>query len=73
MFRFMDGRPFVLTIAGLLTILFAWQAHGSSPPKWWTMLWLVPLIAICTFVHGVWYLWPLPVAAFFLAGHFAGG
>ncbi len=73
LFRFLDGRPFVLTIAGLMTILFVWQAHGSSPPKWWTVLWMAPLIAVCTFVHGVWYLWALPVAAFFLAGQFRWG
>jgi hypothetical protein len=71
--RFLIGRPFLVTIAGLLTILFVWQVHGSSPPKWWTVLWLAPLIAICTFVHGVWYLWALPVAAFFLAGQFRWG
>ena len=71
--RFSVGRPFILTIAGLLTILFAWHAHGSSPPKWWTVLWLTPLIALCTFVHGVWYLWMLPIAAFFLAGQFRWG
>jgi hypothetical protein len=71
--RFSVGRPFILTIAGLLTILFAWHVHGPSPPKWWTVLWLTPLIALCTFVHGVWYLWMLPVAAFFLAGQFRWG
>jgi hypothetical protein len=71
--RFALGRPFILTIAGLLTILFAWQAHGSAPPKWWAVLWLAPLIAVCTFVHGVWYLWMLPIAAFFLAGQFRWG
>ena len=38
--RFLLGRPFIVTIAGLLTILFAWQAHGSSPPKWWTAVWM---------------------------------
>jgi hypothetical protein len=71
--RFLIGRPFTLTIAGLLTILFAWQAHGTSPPKWWTAAWMAALIAICTFMHGVWYLWALPVAAFFLAGQFRWG
>jgi hypothetical protein len=71
--RFSLGRPLVVTIAGLLTILFAWQVHGSAPPKWWTVLWMAPLIAVCTFVHGVWYLWALPVAAFFLAGQFRWG
>jgi hypothetical protein len=68
--RFSLGRPFLLTIAGLLTILFFWAARGSAPPKWWTPLWMAPLIAICTFVHGVWYLWSLPIAAFFLARQF---
>ncbi|MGA9779341.1 MAG: hypothetical protein ACLPRE_02960 [Limisphaerales bacterium] len=71
--RFTLGRPFILTIAGLLTILFVWYIHGPSPPKWWTVLWMAPLIALCTFVHGVWYLWLLPVAAFFLAGQFRWG
>jgi hypothetical protein len=71
--RFLIGRPFILTIAGLLTILFAWQAQGTSPPKWWTAVWLAALIAVCTFIHGVWYLWALPVAAFFLAGQFRWG
>jgi hypothetical protein len=71
--RFLIGRPFLVTIAALLTILFVWQVRGSSPPKWWTVLWMAPLIAICTFMHGVWYLWTLPVAAFFLAGQFRWG
>lgn len=34
---------------------------------------MAPVIALCTFVHGVWYLWLLPVAAFFLAGQFRWG
>ncbi len=68
--RFSLGRPFLLTIAGLFTILFFWEAKGSSPPKWWTVLWMALLIAVCSFVHGVWYLWTLPIAAFLLAGQF---
>src|SRR5208282_2228155 len=38
--RLMLGRPFLLTIAGLLIILFAWQNRGSTPPKWWTAVWM---------------------------------
>ena len=71
--RFSLGRPFIVTMAGLLTILFAWQVRGSSPPPWWTAAWMGMVIAVCTFVHGVWYLWALPVAAFFLAGQFRWG
>ena len=71
--RLMLGRPFLVTFAGLLIILFVWQVHGARPPKWWTAVWMALLIAICSFVHGVWYLWVLPVAAFFLAGQFRWG
>jgi hypothetical protein len=68
--RFLLGRPFVLTVAATLVILLAWQRHGASPPKWRTMLWMTPLIAMAVFLHGVWYLWALPIAAFFLAQQF---
>jgi len=71
--RFLIGRPFILTIAGLMTILFAWQVRGSAIPKWRTAAAMTGVIAVCTFVHGVWYLWVLPVAAFFLAGQFRWG
>lgn len=71
--RFSLGRPFIVTMAGLLTILFAGQASGASPPRWWTAVWMAAVISVCTFVHGVWYLWALPVTAFFLAGQFRRG
>jgi hypothetical protein len=68
--RFAIGRPFLLTIAGVLTLLFFWEARGTAPPKWWTPLWMALLIALCSFVHGVWYLWTLLIAAFCLARQF---
>ena len=68
--RFLIGRPFVLSIAAMAVILLVWQRHGASPPKWRAVLWMTPLIAAAVFLHGVWYLWALPVAAFFLAQQF---
>ena len=68
--RFLLGRPFILSAAALMVILFLWQKHGSSPPKGWMLLLATALFAVCTFVHGVWYLWVLLLAAFFLAGQF---
>lgn len=65
--RFMLGRPFILTITVLMTILFAAQ---KSRPGLKNFLLFTALITGCTFVHGVWYLWALPVAAFFFAGQF---
>jgi hypothetical protein len=62
------GRPFLVTFAVLLTLLFLWQKFGSSPPKKWMLLLATILFALVTFVHGVWYLWVLLLGAFFLAG-----
>lgn len=71
--RFMLGRPYLVTVAALLTVLFLWRTHRGVPPKISALLLLVALGAICTFFHGAWYLWALPVAAFFLAGEFQWG
>jgi hypothetical protein len=67
------GRQLVLTMTSLMIVLFAWHRHGTSPPKWGTLLWLTALLTVTFFLHGVWYLWALPVAAFFLAGEFRWG
>lgn len=68
--RFLLGRPFVLSITAIAMILLVWQRSRGAPPKWRSMLWMTPLIAVAVFLHGVWYLWALPVAAFFLAQQF---
>jgi hypothetical protein len=71
--RLLDGRPFALTISALTVILLLWQRHGSSPPNWRTFAWMTALVAFAVFMHDVWYLWALPVAAFFLARQFRWG
>jgi hypothetical protein len=68
--RFTLGRPFVLSIAVMAVILLVWQRQYGSPPRWRTVAWLTPLMAAAVFLHGVWYLWVLLIAAFFLAGQF---
>jgi hypothetical protein len=68
--RFMLGRPYLVTLAVLLTILLLWQRHGASPPKSWMFVLTTALFALCTFVHGVWYLWVLVLGAFLFAGEF---
>jgi hypothetical protein len=71
--RFMLGRPYLVSISVLMTLFLLWQRHGASPPKWWMACLMTGLFAIATFVHGVWYLWVLPIAAFFMAGQFRWG
>ena len=65
--RFLLGRPFNVTIAALMIILFVTQ---KNKPALKFFLAFAGMITACTFIHGVWYLWLLPVAAFFFAGEF---
>ncbi|MGD0252943.1 MAG: hypothetical protein ABSC01_09635 [Verrucomicrobiota bacterium] len=71
--RFTLGRPYLVSISVLMTLFLLWQRHGASPPKWWMSILMAGLFAVSTYVHGVWYLWILPVAAFFFAGQFRWG
>ncbi|HTX22288.1 MAG TPA: hypothetical protein VMD27_10595 [Candidatus Aquilonibacter sp.] len=71
--RFMLGRPYIVTIAGLMTILLLWQRHGLSPPKRWMIFFMAGVVAVSTFFHGAWYLWVLLAAAFLFAGQFRWG
>jgi len=68
--RFLIGRPFIVTIAAVMAILLAWQRHGPVPPKWQNAIWMTALIGFAIWMHGVWYLWVLPIAAFFFARQF---
>lgn len=68
--RVFIGRQLVFTLASLMAVFFAWHRLGASPPKWRTILWLTALLTLTFFLHGVWYLWALPVAAFLLAREF---
>jgi hypothetical protein len=66
--RFLLGRPFALTATGIMIILFLWQRCGSAPLKIWMALLATTVFCLCTFVHGVWYLWMLLLGAFVFAG-----
>lgn len=65
--RFMLGRPFVITITALMTILFVTQ---KRQPNLKYFLLFTALITTAASLHGVWYLWLLPLAAFLFAGQF---
>jgi hypothetical protein len=71
--RFLLGRPYVVTAAAAMAVLFLWQRFGAAPPRKWMAAFMILMVAISTYVHGVWYLWVLPVAAFFLAGQIRWG
>jgi hypothetical protein len=68
--RFFLGRPFMVTMSALVVILMGARAVGAKGPRWRDLGWIAPVIGLACYVHGTWYLWLLPVAAFFLAGQF---
>jgi hypothetical protein len=70
--RFTLGRPFLITMAIVMTLLL-WARHGPPEWKWGRFCLMTGLFAVSTFMHGAWYLWVLPLAAFFLAGQFRWG
>ncbi|MBV9463661.1 MAG: hypothetical protein JO317_05475 [Verrucomicrobiae bacterium] len=77
MTRLTQARPYLVTEAVLIAILFAWTragkkgpGRGPSPAK---LIWTAVGIALSVWIHGAWYLWALPIAAFFLAGWFRSG
>ena len=65
--RFMLGRPFIITITGMMAVLFAVQ-HRRPGGKFFLLF--TAWIAAAAWLHGVWYLWLLPLAAVFFAGQF---
>lgn len=68
--RILLGRPFILSMSVLISILLLWNKFGARPPNWRIMVAITAMIAVAAFVHGTWYLWALPVVAFVLARQF---
>ncbi|HVV71876.1 MAG TPA: hypothetical protein VHI52_10315 [Verrucomicrobiae bacterium] len=66
--RFAQARPFLLTEAVLIAILFAWSGPDQERPSRRKAGLTCLGIALSVWMHGAWYLWVLPVAAFILAG-----
>jgi hypothetical protein len=67
MTRFSQARPFMLTEGVLIAILFAWSKPGDNRPSWLKLALTTLGIALSVWMHGAWYLWALPLGAFFLA------
>lgn len=72
-YRFLLGRPYLITMAALMALLFLWRRFGAEKIKWWAAPAVTALIAASVYFHGTWYLWVLPIAAFFFARQFQWG
>ena len=71
--RYMVGRPFMVSFFALLSLLFFWQRQRDAKPSWRSVAAIATLIGLAVLLHGIWYFWVLPVAAFFLARQYYWG
>ena len=67
MTRLVQARPYLLTEAILIAVLFSWTKMRLHQPDWKKLVLTAAAIAISVWMHGAWYLWVLPIGAFFLA------
>ncbi len=68
MLRLMLGRPFLVAMSILLIQLVWWLPQERSRSMALQTGVSTLLFALATWIHGSWYLFALPIAAFFLAG-----
>jgi hypothetical protein len=66
--RFARGRPYLVTDAVLMTILFLWSRREEDRPGRAALIFTPLLVAASAWIHGAWYLLCLPGAAILLVG-----
>ncbi len=65
--RFARGRPYILTDAVVITLLFLWTRRGTQRQP--SPLYVTPLlVAASAWIHGSWYMLVLPGVAILFAG-----
>jgi len=67
MTRWTQGRPYLLSEAILIGLLFSWSKETERNPPWWKVAATCFGFALSVWMHGTWYLWVLVLAAFVLA------
>ena len=72
MVRWTQGRPYLLSEAILIALLFSWSKEERRPP-WWKVAATCAGFGLSAWMHGAWYLWVLVLAAFFLAQRWRAG
>jgi hypothetical protein len=71
--RFLLGRPFLVTMAAIMAILFMWEGLAGKKMRRSSFAAIAAWVAAATWIHGGWYFFTLPVAALFLARQYRAG
>jgi hypothetical protein len=73
MARLSSGRPYILGMTVLVALLFLWRAADDAWRRKSVGVATFLLVAAAVWIHGAWYLFALPTAAFFLARKWRAG
>lgn len=71
--RIFSGRPFIFSMAAVVLLGFIWPRFREKPLPWRSVVILIIFIALATWIHGLWYMFALPVLCFFLAREWRAG
>jgi len=71
--RIFWGRPYIFTMAVIVFMGFIWPRFKTKTISWPPVIILTILIALATWIHGLWYMFALPVFCFLLAREWRAG
>jgi len=72
-FRTVLGRPYIVTMSVLVAISILWPRLRARKVPYGLLATLIILITLSTWIHCSWYLYILPIIAFFLAREWRAG
>ncbi len=72
-YRVFLGRPFIFTMAILLMMFLLWPKLKQGKNNYLVAALLIVMIALSTWIHCAWYMFALPVIAFFIAREWKAG
>ena len=67
LFRTFYGRPFIFSMFVIVLFCFLWKRIRDEKRPWVELIGYALAAALCTWIHGTWYLLSLPLGALFLA------
>lgn len=71
--RLFSGRPYVFSMAVIVLLGFIWPRFRNKPIPLGSFIILTGFITLATWIHGLWYMFALPVLGFFLAKEWRAG
>src|SRR3989338_5170571 len=72
-YRLLTGRPYIVTMTAVSLLCILWPKLQDKKVPYRSLVAITVSVAASTWIHCSWYLFVLPVAAFFIAGQKRAG